>query len=136
MKSSPRSNVLLATIVILLVVLLQFAGLSKKMSEGFSYTSTTSFLGTPLIDIQIDRDGGRSISTSTANGWLAVGQIAVGRLVGIGVISIGIISIGAGSIGIISTGVLAIGLISLGMVSVGYLSFGAKKFPIKQLTNR
>ena len=136
MKSWSRSKTLVLVTIILISTFLNSIGMSKRMSEGFSYTSTASFLGTPCIDIQIDRNGGQTISTSTANGWLAVGQIAVGRLLGIGVISVGVISIGVVSIGIFSSGVLAFGFISFGVLSVGYHRFGVKVVPPYRLISR
>lgn len=90
----------------------------RRSSIHYSYRSDKTFMGLPIIDIQLG-------SFKLAKGVIAIGDFAVG-LVAIGAVSAGLISIGALGLGVAALGGAAISLIcSLGGLAVsGLFSFG------------
>jgi zinc protease len=114
------------------------AYVTRYMSQwqGRVYRSSASFLGIPLIDIQVSNPSltGEPQPVKTAFGWIAIGDRAVGILVAIGGVarggiaigglSIGLISIGGASFGLLSAGGLAIGAIAVGGLGIGGIAFG------------
>ncbi len=94
--------------------------------EGRVYRSSASFLGIPLIDIQVSDPSlnGNHRPVKTAYGWVAIGDRAVGVLLAIGGFARGGIAIGGTSLGVISIGGAAFGLISAGGLAIGAIAVG------------
>ena len=96
---------------------------------GRRYTSELSFLGLPLVDIQVsDPDrmmavGPKPRKAPPAKGWIAIGDKATG-VIAIGGRTLGVISIGGFSCGVLSLGGLSIGLVSIGGAAIGMLALG------------
>lgn len=99
------------------------------------YRSEMTFLGLPLIDINLnapipppagkpadssDSDSGRRI----ARGWIAIGDDARGILLAIGSTARGLIALGGRALGVVSLGGLAVGLVAFGGVGLGILGVG------------
>jgi zinc protease len=92
---------------------------------GRRYRSSASFLGWPLLDIQVSDPWvhGEPVERKQARGWIAIGDSATGFLA-IGGISRGVISFGGASAGLFSMGGLSAGLVSFGGLAVGGLAIG------------
>ena len=103
--------------------------------QGRTYRSSTTFLGLPLVDIQIGdpAPNGAPQSPKKARGWIAIGDRADGVLLAVGGIARGAIAIGGASIGLISIGGMSVGLFAvgggaLGAIAVGGLAIGGISF--------
>lgn len=85
----------------------------------YEYKSKRTFLGLPLVHINLSRRG-----AAQARGILAVGNTAVGGLA-IGGASVGLVSLGGVSVGLLGLGGLTVGLLaSFGGLAVGAIAFG------------
>jgi zinc protease len=107
--------------------------------RGRVYRSRASFLGLPLLDVQV-ADPTLGVAPSApptprvARGWVAIGDdargilLAVGSrargLVAIGGVAIGGLSMGGASFGVVAFGGLAVGLIGVGGLAMAVLAFG------------
>lgn len=85
----------------------------------YEYKSKRTFLGMPLVHINLCANG-----FCWARGVVAVGNISTG-LISVGAISAGILSFGALSAGLLALGALTLGLLSAGAVAIGLLTVGA-----------
>lgn len=96
--------------------------------KGRTYTSATTFLSLPLVDIQVSDpfsvSGKPPRERKTARGWIAIGDRAHGILIGIGGQAYGVIAIGGVAVGVFSLGGLALGVASLGGLAAGWLGLG------------
>lgn len=105
--------------------------------QGRSYRSRATFLGLPLVDVQVadppgfDPDGVEvrpAASGRTATGWIAVGDHARGVLLAVGGVAIGGIAIGGRSLGVVAFGGISAGALSLGGLAIGGLALGGGAF--------
>jgi RNA polymerase sigma factor (sigma-70 family) len=107
------------------------AGVAGQLSRvrGRVYRSRATFLGLPLVDINVrdpqlpgtsDLAAGRGI----ARGWLAIGDDARGVLLAVGGVARGFIAIGGRALGVLSFGGVAFGLVTVGGVAIGGLAIG------------
>lgn len=99
--------------------------------RGRVFRSRASFLGLPLLDINVSdpvRPDGSQPGPHVARGWIAIGDHAQGVLaiggVARGLVAIGGRALGGVSIGGIATGVVAVGGLAMGGLCVGGLSLG------------
>ena len=94
--------------------------------EGRIYCSQISFLGRPLVHINVSDPMLTDLAAMPriARGWVAVGDQAHGILLAIGGRARGFIAIGGVAVGVISAGGVAVGLVSFGGLSLGLLSYG------------
>ncbi len=89
------------------------------------YSSKTSLLGLPLVDIAIGPPPGETaFRRGVARGWIAIGDIAFGPVLAIGGIAAGGLAIGGLGLGLLTLGGLAVGLYTLGGLSVGFWAVG------------
>jgi zinc protease len=98
------------------------------------YRSEASFLGLPLIDVNLsaprppaggkpgddNSDAGRRV----ARGWIAIGDEAQGVLLAIGSTARGMVALGGRALGVVSLGGIALGIIALGGLALGVLGIG------------
>ena len=106
--------------------------LRKWMSqwEGRHWTSKTSFLGLPLVQISMsdpqqyyqEQSSGGS-QQGIAKGWIAIGERAYGVLLAIGTQAYGCVAMGAVSVGLFAFGALGIGLFTIAGLGIGAISF-------------
>ena len=97
--------------------------------DGIVYTSTTTVLGAPLVDIQLPSQASLRAARPIADGWIAIGMVGEGRLLGIGAASCGLVAAGPLAVGAISTGVLAIGVAAAGVIAIGWKRRGVTVVP-------
>jgi zinc protease len=97
----------------------------KVQWEGRVYRSSASFLGLPLVDIQVATPSmdGKSSGPRHARGWIAIGDRATG-IIAVGGIAKGIVSVGGLSIGVFSFGGISLGLLSFGGLALGGIAIG------------
>ncbi|MEM8735365.1 MAG: sigma-70 family RNA polymerase sigma factor, partial [Planctomycetota bacterium] len=99
-----------------------------KHREGRVYRSKMSFLGRPLLDIQVSDPPTDMYAepkrAKTARGWIAIGDNAQGLILAIGSRAQGLIAFGGRAYGIVAVGGLAVGGIAVGGLSLGLLSLG------------
>jgi hypothetical protein len=105
---------------ILLAVWLARFLVAEYLPDGIVYTSTTTLMGVPLVDIQFPSQKSMGSGRPIANGWIAMGMVGIGRLLGVGVASCGLMAAGVVPIGLVSLGVLAIGVYAVGVVALGW----------------
>lgn len=84
----------------------------------YEYKSKTTFLGLPLVHINMGQFG-----IYRAKGIIAIGTVATG-FIALGAISVGLLSFGALSLGVLALGGWAAGGITVGGVSVGIFAMG------------
>ncbi len=90
----------------------------------FEYKSPRTFLGVPLVHINLGPGEGRR--RRVAKGWIAVGPVAIGGCC-FGSVSLGGLALGGCSVGLVGLGGLAVGGVALGGCALGTL-FGAGGF--------
>lgn len=88
------------------------------------FRSQRSFLGLPLVHINICRRENGVFRRGIARGWIAIGDIGFGIIFGAGGIGCGMLSFGGMSIGLFAFGGLAMGGVTLGGLSIGTLAVG------------
>ena len=88
------------------------------------FRSQRSFLGLPLVHINICRRENGAFRRGIARGWIAIGDIGLGIVFGAGGIGCGMLSFGGLSIGLLAFGGLAMGGLTLGGLSVGTFAVG------------
>jgi zinc protease len=108
--------------------------MAKQVGDRI-YRSEASFLGLPLLDINLSApmppgsrkpvdspefDTGRRV----ARGWIAIGDDARGILLAIGSTARGLVALGGRAIGVVSFGGLASGLVAFGGLAVGVVGIG------------
>lgn len=85
----------------------------------YEYKSKRTFLGLPLVHINLARRG-----RAQARGIIAIGNSAVGFL-SIGGASVGLLSLGGAAVGLLAAmGGLAVGGLTIGGLAVGAVAFG------------
>ncbi len=107
-------------------------GLSRRY-RGRVFRNQTTFLGLPLIDINVSDPGvpiaaqppdGNAHRRKVARGWIAIGDDARGIFLAIGGTSRGAIAMGGRALGLVSIGGIAVGVVSIGGLAIGLLSLG------------
>ncbi len=99
------------------------------------YRSEATFLGLPLIDINlsapmppgVDAHAGASpldVGRRVARGWVAIGDDARGILLAIGSSARGLVALGGRAFGVVSFGGMALGLVAFGGLGLGVVGVG------------
>ncbi len=101
-------------------------------SQPVEYRSRWSFLGLPLVHVQLEHKQGNK--TLPAKGWIAIGNQAYGGLfaagglavapISMGGFAVGLVALGGGAVGLLSFAGLALGVWAAGGAAVGYEAFG------------
>lgn len=104
---------------------------TARRYRGRVYSSPTTLLGLPLLEIQTRSMHERQEATDpeesqprVARGWIAIGDIAHGRLLAMGGMARGFIAVGGLSRGFFSFGGCAIGVFAFGGAAIGLFAFG------------
>jgi zinc protease len=111
-----------------------WTAMAKRFGDRV-YRSEATFLGLPLIDVNLSApmppgetkppgssalEDGRRV----ARGWIAIGDDARGILLAIGSTARGLVAVGGRAFGVVSFGGLAMGLIAFGGLGLGALGIG------------
>lgn len=89
------------------------------------YRSKWTFLGIPLIDINIGIGKSSCGKRRIAKGWIAIGNTSIG-LLSIGLMSVGLLSFGILSFGFLfAIGCLALSYFAIAPIAIGYIAIGA-----------
>jgi RNA polymerase sigma factor (sigma-70 family) len=101
--------------------------------RGRVYRSRATFLGRPLVDINVSDpvlpEMASSVAASerahqVARGWIAIGDEAHGALLAVGGKAYGFVAIGGLAVGVFSVGGMAVGLLAIGGLALGGLALG------------
>jgi RNA polymerase sigma factor (sigma-70 family) len=98
------------------------AAAGSVRSAGWTYRSRQSFLGLPLVNIQLTSD--LAASQEPVRGWIAIGGSAIGGLFAFGGMAIAPISCGGLALGGIAVGGCSAGLLAAGGFAAGIWAFG------------
>jgi hypothetical protein len=107
------------------------AGLTALTARyrGRVFRSRATFLGLPLIDVNVSDPAppggtGQPAGRRIARGWVAVGDEARGILLAVGGTARGIVAVGGRAVGVLSIGGMAIGVVAVGGLALGGLAIG------------
>lgn len=94
-----------------------------QVKQGRSFTSRMTFLGLPLLDVQLGGDPSCSSPRRKAKGWIAIGDQATG-FIALGGVAKGVVAIGGVAIGLVAFGGAAFGGLAFGGAAIGGLAIG------------
>ncbi len=97
--------------------------------EGRQWTSRASWLGLPLVHVNLSSPASRldyvgKPAASVARGWIAIGDRAYGIVLAVGNFAVGGIALGGISFGVLALGGLGIGVIGFGGFGGGIFAAG------------
>lgn len=92
--------------------------------RGRVMRSRITFLGLPLLDVNVSDPAQSGMPARVARGWIAVGDVAYGVLFALGGRACGLVAFGGIAVGLVAVGGVGLGAFALGGLAAGGLAVG------------